>query len=80
MAILENQGSFIGNRRLTPEFRLVIACSWLPANKYLEKQNDVIESLTKCSLNWDEIASLVQRHGDVGQFCAAMSRAGWVKR
>lgn len=63
---------------LTPEFRLVVACSWVPLEEYSKKQTNTIDSLTQCNLNWSEIVSLVQRHGVVGQFCAVMCKVGWI--
>ncbi len=63
---------------ITPEFRLVAACSWVPGSDYAVQQNHIIEAITNSALNWDEVASLVQRHGVVGQFCTVMGKRGWI--
>jgi hypothetical protein len=57
---------------LTPEFRLVAACSWAPRNT--AHQTAQIEALSIDSLDWDEVAALVIRHGLAGNFFQAMDR------
>ena len=63
---------------ITPEFRLVAACSWVPKSGHLLLQNQIIESLSSCERNWDDVASLVLKHDVVGQFCTVMGKRGWV--
>lgn len=65
------------NIHLTPEFRLVAACSWVPTSGHLLAQTQIIDSLSLCELNWDEVAALTLRHGVVGQFCTVMGKRGW---
>ena len=74
----QEKAPFTRNPPLTPEFKLVAACSWLPESGHTSEQLNIIESLSKCDLDWDEIASLVLRHGVVGQFCTTMGKSGWV--
>lgn len=62
----------------TPEFRLVVACSWFPVSAHTARQANIIESLSKCDLNWDEVTALVIRHGVIGQFCTVMGKRGWI--
>jgi len=69
---------FPENLCMTPEFRLVAACSWLPRSDHAVRQSRIIASLTDSRLNWNEVASLATRHGVVGQFCTLMGRRGWV--
>jgi len=66
------------NLHLSPEFRLVAACSWVPQSGQSLRQNQIIASLPLGQLNWDETASLVLRHGVVGQFCTVMGSRGWL--
>lgn len=64
--------------RLSPEFRLVAACSWIPRSEHSLRQNLIIDSLVNNQINWDEVGSLVHRHGVVGQFCLIMGTRDWV--
>jgi hypothetical protein len=66
-----------GNLRFTLEFRLVAACSWIPESVHAERQNHFIDTLSNSKLNWDEVISLVLRHGVVGPFCTVMGKRGW---
>lgn len=61
---------------ISPEFRLVFACSWLPQNA--AHQSSLVNSLSTDHLNWDEVALLVIRHGVAGIFCQVMGRLGWL--
>jgi len=60
----------------SPEFRLVAACSWAPQNS--ARQSSLVNSLASENLNWDTVASLVNRHGVTGIFCLVMGRLGWI--
>ena len=62
---------------ITPEFRLVAAFSWVPEFEHAIRQSHDIDTLSGSELNWDEVASLVLRHGVVGQFCTVMGKRGW---
>jgi len=64
--------------RITPEFRLVAACSWVPESDHALRQSHIIDTLSNSELSWDEVASLVLRHGVVGQFCTVMGKREWV--
>jgi len=61
---------------VSPEFRLVAACSWSPQNS--AQQSSLVNILTTEHLNWDVVASLVIRHGVTGIFCHVMGRLGWI--
>ena len=61
---------------VSSEFRLVAACSWMPKNT--ESQSSLIVSLSSESLNWEKVASLVNRHGIAGSFCQVMDNHGWL--
>ncbi len=63
--------------KLTPEFLFVAACSWVPGEIHAMRQKQVVATLANSSLDWDEVASLVMRHGVVGQFCTVMGQRGW---
>lgn len=62
---------------VSPEFKLVVACSWLPEADHAVRQNYLVESLAKSELNWNMVVYLVLRHGVVGQFCTVMGKRGW---
>lgn len=66
------------NNRMTPEFRLVAACSWIPETEHLMRQNLVVDSLLSSELSWNDVVSLVIRHSVAGQFCTVMGKRGWV--
>lgn len=62
---------------ISNEFRLVAACSWVPTSGHLFLQNNIVDTLSGSDLNWDDVASLVLRHGVIGQFCTVMGKRGW---
>lgn len=64
--------------RLSPEFRLVTACSWLPATTDATQQNESIAQLSQGGLDWNEVARLVRKHDVAGQFCSVMSKFSWL--
>lgn len=66
------------NLQVSPEFRLVAACSWIPRSKHAVLQKLVVESLFQSHLNWDEVSQLVLRHGVVSQFCMIMGQRAWL--
>jgi hypothetical protein len=49
--------------RLTPEFRLLVACSWIAPPELEQEQADRIVSLSAGGIKWDVFLSLVRRHG-----------------
>ena len=48
---------------LTPEFRLLAACSWIAPPALEQDQAERIASLCKEGIDWEEFLSLVRRHG-----------------
>lgn len=62
----------------TAEFKLVAACSWIPASAYSTIQTDIVKLLLKRDIDWEEVTSLVVRHGVVGQFCSVMAGLNWM--
>lgn len=58
-----------------PEFKLVVACSWLPQDFAL--QNAQIMSLVSNIDDWDEVTAQVVLHSLTGCFCKVMGRLGW---
>lgn len=47
----------------TPEFRLVVACSWIAPPALEQDQADKIEALCRGNIDWDTFLALVRRHG-----------------
>ena len=62
---------------LSPEFRLVVACSWDPKSCDPEQRRNDIDALAAEVRNWDEVVSLAARHGVVGIFCRVMHKVDW---
>ena len=48
---------------LTPEFRLLAACSWIAPPALEQDQAERIASLCKAGVDWEEFLVLVRRHG-----------------
>jgi len=48
---------------LTPEFRLLAACSWIAPPALEQDQAERIASLCKAGIDWEEFLVLVRRHG-----------------
>ena len=49
--------------RLSPEFRLLVACSWIAPPELEQEQAEKIVSLFAGGITWDVFLSLVRRHG-----------------
>ena len=49
--------------RLTPEFKLVAACSWIAPPALEQEQAEKIVSLCRGVTDWDAFIGLVRRHG-----------------
>jgi hypothetical protein len=49
--------------KLTPEFRLLAACSWIAPPVLEKEQAEKIVSLCRGVIDWDVFVSLVRRHG-----------------
>jgi hypothetical protein len=49
--------------RLTPEFELLVACSWIAPPAQAAEQLQKIASLCSGEIDWDEFVGLVRRHG-----------------
>jgi hypothetical protein len=49
--------------RLTPEFKLLVACSWIAPPELEHEQADKIASLCRDGIAWDAFLSLVCKHG-----------------
>lgn len=52
--------------RLNPEFRLLVACSWIAPPKLEQEQVETIASLCRREIDWKEFLALVRRHGVPG--------------
>lgn len=61
--------------KMSPEFRFVAASSWVPQD--VEQQSALIDSLSADPLDWDEVTTLVIRHGLAGIFSQVMGRRYW---
>jgi hypothetical protein len=51
-----------GRFQLSPEFRLLAACSWLPPAPWDREQPQLIASLCGSSINWTTFQNLIDRH------------------
>ena len=60
---------------MSPEFRLVVACSWVPRDT--ERHSSEIAALAAGPLDWEQVAELVVRHGVTGLFCLNMGLRDW---
>lgn len=49
--------------QLTPEFKLVTACSWIAPPALEQDQAEKIVSLCRGGIDWDAFVALVRRHG-----------------
>lgn len=49
--------------QLSPEFRLLVACSWVAPPMLEQDQSEKIASLCRGGIDWDVFVSLVRRHG-----------------
>jgi hypothetical protein len=49
--------------KLTSEFRLLVACSWIAAPHLKQEQAEKIASLCEDGISWQEFLVLVRRHG-----------------
>lgn len=66
-----------GNRpslALTPEFRLVAACSWIPPSYLAAENAAAIGSICAGQLDWQHFLYLVQLHGLQALACENLSR------
>ena len=59
---------------LTPEFRLLAACSWVAPVALEQAQAEKITSLCNVGVDWDTFISLVRRHGVPSLAYAALGR------
>lgn len=66
----------MNSKLFTPEFRLVVACSWLSQRD--TEQTALVTDLLSESLNWDMVTALIVKHGLAGVFCHVMNRVDWV--
>lgn len=60
--------------KLSPEFRLVVACSWIAPPALEQGQADNIASLCSAGIDWDAFVTLVRRHGVAGIAYATLRR------
>ena len=60
--------------RFTPEFRLLVACSWIAPPHLEPLQAEKISSLCGEMIDWDEFIALVDRHRVPALAYAALSR------
>jgi hypothetical protein len=63
-----------GQFRFTPEFRLLVACSWIAPAHLEALQSEKIVSLCGEEIDWDEFIALVDRHRIPALAYAALSR------
>jgi hypothetical protein len=59
---------------LSPEFRLLAACSWIAPAALEQVQTEKITSLCNEEIDWDTFISLVRRHGVTSLAYAALGR------
>jgi len=60
--------------QLTPEFRLVAACSWVAPESLAQAQADKIVELCNGHINWDLFIALIKRHEVHALAHASLSR------
>lgn len=65
-------------QRLSPEQRLVVAASWLPAGEHREEQRRRLARLAGGGLDWAAVIALVDRHRTPALAYAALRQEGAV--
>ncbi len=51
------------NFKFTPEFKLLVACSWIAPPALEQDQADKIAALCRGGIDWNQFVALVRRHG-----------------
>jgi hypothetical protein len=60
--------------KLTPEFKLLVACSWIAPPELEQEQAEKVASLCKEEIDWEEFLVLVRRHGVTPLACTLLGR------